>query len=61
MRLSYMNNIEEKSECCGREILTQIENLKPEVFYADGHWYLYKEGYNDCLCEVLDIIERMIE
>ena len=36
-------------------LLTQIENLKPEVSYA-----LYEEGYNNCLCEVLDIIERMM-
>ena len=38
-----------------KELLTQIENLKPEVSYA-----LYEEGYNNYLYEVLDIIERMM-
>ena len=50
-----IDNIEEKSEGYGREMLTQIKNLKPEVSYV-----LYEEGYNDCLSEVLDIIERMM-
>ena len=36
-------------------LLTQIENLKPEVSCA-----LYEEGYSNYLCEILDIIERMM-
>lgn len=36
----------------------QLYNLKPKAFYADGNWDLYKEGYNDCINDVIDLFEK---
>ena len=56
MRIGCIDNIDNRMLKKNLKVLlTQIKNLKPEVSYA-----LYEEGYNNYLCEVLDIIERMM-
>lgn len=41
-----------------KDLSHQLYNLKPKAFYADGNWDLYKEGYNDCINDVIDLFEK---
>ena len=39
-------------------ILDKIEAKEPEVFYASGHWNLYKEGYMDAKREISNVLNE---
>lgn len=57
----YFNKLRQKkiwSNSLIANLVHQLYNLKPKAFYADGNWDLYKEGYNDCINDVIDLFEK---
>ena len=39
-------------------IIEMIEAKEPEVFYAGGHWDLYKDGFVDAKREISDLLKE---
>lgn len=49
---------EEINQDC-EKILDEIEAKEPEVFYADGCWDLYKDGFMDAKREICNLLKKV--